>query len=88
MSTGRAIGAVREIHRHPVKSMGGESIRETLIEKRFGVVGDRAWAIRDLSAGEIRGAIGAGLEEDILRAGLAQLLDALCEALFRHHADP
>jgi uncharacterized protein len=56
MSTGRAIGAVREIHRHPVKSMGGESIRETLIEKRFGVVGDRAWAIRDLSAGEIRGA--------------------------------
>lgn len=56
MSTGRAIGAVREIHRHPVKSMGGESIRETAIEKRFGVVGDRAWAIRDLTVGEIRGA--------------------------------
>ena len=56
MSTGRAIGAVREIRRHPVKSMGGESIRETAIEKRFGVVGDRAWAIRDLTAGEIRGA--------------------------------
>ncbi len=56
MSTGRAIGAVREIYRHPVKSMGGESIRETAIEKRFGVVGDRAWAIRDLTAGEIRGA--------------------------------
>lgn len=56
MSTGRAIGTVREIFRHPVKSMGGESIRETAIEKRFGVVGDRAWAIRDLTAGEIRGA--------------------------------
>ncbi|MBY0399540.1 MOSC domain-containing protein, partial [Myxococcota bacterium] len=41
---------------HPVKSMGGESIRETAIERRFGVVGDRAWAIRDLVAGEIRGA--------------------------------
>ena len=56
MSTGRAIGALREIWRHPVKSMGGESIGETAIEKRFGVVGDRAWAIRDLAAGEIRGA--------------------------------
>lgn len=56
MSTGRVIGALREIHRHPVKSMGGETVRETAIEKRFGVVGDRAWAIRDLVVGEIRGA--------------------------------
>ena len=56
MSTGRAIGVLREIHRHPVKSMGGETVRETAIEKRFGVVGDRAWAIRDLAVGEIRGA--------------------------------
>ena len=54
MSSGRAIGAVREIFRHPVKSMSGESIRETAIEKRFGVVGDRAWAIRDLTAREIK----------------------------------
>lgn len=56
MSTRRAIGVLREIHRHPVKSMGGETVRETAIEKRFGVVGDRAWAIRDLAVGEIRGA--------------------------------
>lgn len=56
MSGGRAIGVLREIHRHPVKSMGGETIAETVIERRFGVVGDRAWAIRDLAAGEIRGA--------------------------------
>lgn len=56
MASGRAIGVVREIHRFPVKSMGGESIAETPIAKRFGVLGDRAWAIRDVAAGEIRGA--------------------------------
>jgi len=53
---GRAIGSVRAIARHPVKSMGGESIGETEILRRFGVAGDRAWAIRDVAAGEIRGA--------------------------------
>jgi uncharacterized protein YcbX len=56
MSRGRAIGVLREIWRHPVKSLGGESIGETAIARRFGVAGDRAWAIRDLGAGEIRGA--------------------------------
>lgn len=52
----RAIGAVREIHRHPVKSLGGESIGESAIALRYGVEGDRSWAIRDVAAGEIRGA--------------------------------
>ena len=53
---GRTIGEVREIHRHPVKSLGGESIGETSIASRYGVEGDRSWAIRDSTAGEIRGA--------------------------------
>jgi len=56
MTVGRAIGVLREIHRHPVKSMAGESIPESMIAMRYGVVGDRAWAIRDVGAGEIRGA--------------------------------
>jgi uncharacterized protein len=53
---GRAIGAVREIHRHPVKSLGGESIAESSVALRDGVEGDRSWAVRDVAAGEIRGA--------------------------------
>jgi uncharacterized protein YcbX len=56
MSAGRAIGRIVEIHRHPVKSMGGEPLAESTLSLRFGIVGDRAWAIRDLAAGEIRGA--------------------------------
>lgn len=56
MSTGRLIGRVVELHRHPVKSLGGERVEETQIALRFGVTGDRAWAIRDVAAGEIRGA--------------------------------
>jgi hypothetical protein len=36
--------------------MAGESIEESPVEPRLGLVGDRAWALRDLSAGEIRGA--------------------------------
>ncbi|MFO0690364.1 MAG: MOSC domain-containing protein [Myxococcota bacterium] len=56
MTVGRAVGVLREIHRHPVKSMGGESIHESEVVLRYGVVGDRAWAIRDVAAGEIRGA--------------------------------
>lgn len=56
MTIGRMIGCLREIHRHPVKSMAGESIAASDVAMRFGVVGDRAWAIRDVGAGEIRGA--------------------------------
>ena len=50
------IGAVLDLLRYPVKSMAGESIPECAVEPRLGLVGDRAWAIRDLAAGEIRGA--------------------------------
>jgi uncharacterized protein YcbX len=53
---GPVIGEVRELHRYPVKSMAGESIAESHVEPRLGLTGDRAWAVRDLAAGEIRGA--------------------------------
>ena len=55
MGRERIIGEVREVWRHPVKSLAGERIETTPIERRFGVRGDRAWAIRDVAAGEIRG---------------------------------
>ncbi|MBW2426777.1 MAG: MOSC domain-containing protein [Deltaproteobacteria bacterium] len=57
MSTpGPVIGELRALHRYPVKSMAGESIAESRVEPRLGLRGDRAWAVRDLAAGEIRGA--------------------------------
>ncbi len=50
------IGQVRELLRYPVKSMAGESVAESRVERRLGLAGDRAWALRDLAAHEIRGA--------------------------------
>ena len=49
------IGAVSEIWRYPVKSMGGESLDASPIGD-LGIFGDRAYALRDEEAGEIRGA--------------------------------
>lgn len=49
------IGKVREIWRYPVKSMGGEKLEGCAVGLS-GIPGDRGWALRDESAGEIRGA--------------------------------
>ena len=43
----RKIGTVKSLWRFPVKSMLGEQLAELHINSR-GVVGDRAWALRDL----------------------------------------
>jgi uncharacterized protein YcbX len=49
------LGRVTEIWRYPVKSMGGERLEQASVG-RLGVPGDRGWALRDESAGEMRGA--------------------------------
>jgi uncharacterized protein YcbX len=53
--TGRRLGTIGEIWRYPVKSMGGERLDEVAVTAA-GLTGDRAWAVRDTAAGEIRGA--------------------------------
>ena len=59
--TGTHVGTVRELWRHPVKSMRGEPIDRADVQHRYGIPGDRAWAVRDEQSGEIQGAkkIGA-----------------------------
>ena len=49
------VGTVKQIWRYPVKSMGGETVQDCQVGKR-GLGGDRGWALRDETAGEIRGA--------------------------------
>jgi len=51
-----SVGRVEEIWRYPIKSMGGEKLDSCRIERRWGIPGDRGWAVRDEQAGEIRGA--------------------------------
>lgn len=51
----KTLGRIREVWRYPVKSMGGERLAEGLLTP-LGLPGDRAWALRDEAAGEIRGA--------------------------------
>jgi uncharacterized protein YcbX len=49
------IGRIRDLWRYPVKSMAGERLEEAQVTAS-GLAGDRAWALRDEAAGEIRGA--------------------------------
>lgn len=49
------VGRVTEIHRYPVKSLGGERVDAAEIGPD-GLPGDRAWAVRDEVRGGIRGA--------------------------------
>jgi uncharacterized protein YcbX len=46
------IGTVKEICRYPVKSMAGEKIAECAVGT-LGIPGDRGWAVRDETIGEI-----------------------------------
>lgn len=49
------VGTVKEIWRFPVKSMGGESLPAAQLTAA-GLLGDRYWATRNDSVGEIQGA--------------------------------
>lgn len=46
------VGVVRELWRYPVKSMLGEKLSE-MYAGEGGVIGDRAWALRDSASGNI-----------------------------------
>ncbi len=46
------IGEVRELWRYPIKSMLGEKLNQLLVTES-GVIGDRAWALRDPGSGNI-----------------------------------
>jgi len=50
----KTVGRIRELWRYPVKSMAGEQIGECRLTAG-GIPGDRAWALRDEAAAEIRG---------------------------------
>ncbi len=58
---------VTEVWRYPVKSMVGERVDEAELGER-GMVGDRAWAVRDEVRGGIRGAKKIG---GLMRLGAA-----------------
>jgi len=49
------VGKVAQIWRYPFKSMAGNRMQSVQIDSH-GIAGDRGWAVRDESAGEIRGA--------------------------------
>ena len=51
----RFVGTLREIWRHPVKSMLGERRSELMIGVGGGI-GDRSWALRELDSGRIASA--------------------------------
>jgi len=48
----RQIGTVKELFRYPVKSMLGERLERLEVGER-GVIGDRAWALRESAKGKV-----------------------------------
>jgi len=59
----RLVGTIAELWRYPVKSMLGGTVSETTVTES-GVLGDRAWALRDQRTGRI---VSAKRVPDLLR---------------------
>jgi uncharacterized protein YcbX len=59
----RVVGSIAELWRYPVKSMLGGTVSEITVTER-GVLGDRAWALRDQRTGRI---VSAKRVPDLLR---------------------
>lgn len=59
----RLVGTIAELWRYPVKSMLGGTVSEIMVTGR-GVLGDRAWALRDQRTGRI---VSAKRVPDLLR---------------------
>lgn len=55
MSTANLAGTVAELWRYPVKSMGGEPLREAALGAR-GLAGDRGYAVVDMATGHVASA--------------------------------
>jgi uncharacterized protein YcbX len=53
--TGTRVGSIAELWRYPVKSMLGTTVSEVVVTPG-GVLGDRAWALRDVETGRIASA--------------------------------
>jgi len=51
----RLVGTIQELWRYPVKSMRGGTVAEAVVTDR-GVLGDRAWALRDPKNGRVASA--------------------------------
>jgi uncharacterized protein YcbX len=52
MPTNPITTVIEEIWRYPVKSLRGERLRESLVDRR-GLLGDRLWAVRDPESGKL-----------------------------------
>jgi uncharacterized protein len=50
------VGSISQLWRYPVKSMAGEPLSRCQVELRFGIPGDRGWALWDEEIGELRSA--------------------------------
>lgn len=68
MTTDNVVGSVRELWRFPVKSMKGERLDEAEFTAR-GIVGDRAYALVDVSTGKVVSAKSVKLFGGLLGCG-------------------
>ena len=66
MSSSERVGTIRELWRYPVKSMLGEELDAVELSEG-GVVGDRAYALRDRETGKVASAKHPKLWPDLLK---------------------